>query len=404
MNTLELDHFLSANRIDTIIWEKCGLQWETMKEIADHYYAQHEHLRDTAELIARVIQRIPHVHSVRWRIKDTEHLLEKIIRKCSAGAEKYRDINAGNYSDIVSDLIGVRALHLFKDDAVKISDKLLEIWNPCEEPVMYIRNGDADELISLFEQRGHKIEPHAAGYRSVHYVISTQPLHRKILAEIQVRSIFEEGWSEIDHKIRYPNFSSNQIVSYFLGIFNRLAGSADEMGTFVKGLAVELAKLAENVDNAKAERDRTLEAMSSSLRDLEALKAEDQLAKQKIAALQSELQHLQKLNASSMNGADRSILEVNIGQVLARAARHNAGIDGSDFPNIHALRLADGAFRSAIERYGALGTAFEAVNEANKLSKLVSMSALQASSLASSSTQQAALEKAFTPVDKSPKD
>ena len=44
----------------------------------------------------------------------------------------------------------------------------------------------------------------------------------------------EDGWSEIDHRIRYPYDVDNPILSQYLFIFNRLAGSADEMASFVR--------------------------------------------------------------------------------------------------------------------------------------------------------------------------
>ena len=40
----------------------------------------------------------------------------------------------------------------------------------------------------------------------------------------------------IDHRVRYPRLSGDQYLSQFLTIFNRLAGSSDEMGTNVRGL------------------------------------------------------------------------------------------------------------------------------------------------------------------------
>ncbi|EKH2437192.1 hypothetical protein O4M18_004240 [Escherichia coli] len=82
-------------------------------------------------------------------------------------------------------------------------------------------------------KKGCRIKLHDAGYRSVHYVIKTRPIKDEIFTEIQVRTIFEEGWSEIDHRIRYPDISDDHLINHFLMIFNRLAGSADEMGAFI---------------------------------------------------------------------------------------------------------------------------------------------------------------------------
>ena len=52
--------------------------------------------------------------------------------------------------------------------------------------------------------------------------------------EIQVRTVFEEAWSEIDHIMRYPYDTDNPVITEYLAIFNRMVGCADEMGTFLK--------------------------------------------------------------------------------------------------------------------------------------------------------------------------
>src|SRR5690606_28654998 len=75
---------------------------------------------------------------------------------------------------------------------------------------------------------------HNDSYRSIHYIVPAGEIHSQTIScEIQTRTIFEEGWSEIDHKVRYPNFSKDPNLKEYLDTFNRLAGSADEMGTFV---------------------------------------------------------------------------------------------------------------------------------------------------------------------------
>jgi ppGpp synthetase/RelA/SpoT-type nucleotidyltranferase len=250
---ITLEEFIERNNISAEDWNLSIIGWETLKEIGDDHSQKFEQMKETAELFARIIQRCPKVHSVRWRVKSPEHLMEKIVRKTLEGKDsfnsEYTSIEKSNYHEIVTDLVGVRALHLFKDDCFEIDEYLRGVWNTKENPVYYVRGGDetGDEL-DRFE-----IKTHPAGYRSIHYVFESQPLNQKVYSEVQVRTIFEEGWSEIDHKVRYPNFSDNEQVSYFLRIFNRLAGSADEMGSFVKELVNELEAHKEELSRIKEE-------------------------------------------------------------------------------------------------------------------------------------------------------
>ncbi len=306
----DLDSFLANNRIEKTAWERAAIDWPILLEIGQDHESQLDRLRDSADFFAGVIQRFPGVHSVRSRIKDAEHLLEKIIRKRSDGVDKYQDITPGNYHELVTDLVGLRALHLFKEDCLMIDKHLKGAWNLCETPKAYVREGDPDYFTALFREQGFEVEMHSKGYRSVHYIFSTQPLQRKVFTEVQVRTIFEEGWSEIDHRVRYPNFSNDRLVSYFLTIFNRLAGSADEMGTFVKDLTRALEGFENQLTDANEQREQALSEMDKVLGELQEMKAQDSSMKQKLSAMQTELSKLRQLSAPSpfFNEASRARL------------------------------------------------------------------------------------------------
>lgn len=235
------DEFLHNNRISQQQWQASSITWATLKAIGLCHEQRTEALNRTAESYAHIIQQCSHVHSVRWRVKNPQHLMEKIVRKTQPHTAtfkaKYLGINQYNYDEIVTDLIGVRALHLFKDDGLAIHDYLMNEWKYEEPPVYYVRSGDDEVFAEL--PKDIKVKIHPAGYRSLHYVFGSKLQQRRIFTEVQVRTIFEEAWTEIDHKIRYPNFSTDAEICSFLLIFNRLVGSADEMGSFVKQLAVE---------------------------------------------------------------------------------------------------------------------------------------------------------------------
>ncbi|EIR2564770.1 hypothetical protein LWP45_000478 [Escherichia coli] len=105
-------NFLEEWSLDSALVEKSGLSIDILRSIVQDYKNNQLTLLDEAEYIAKKIQRCDSVHSVRWRIKDTSHLLNKIIRKLteSEPPEKYKGINSGNYKSIITDLIGVRAI------------------------------------------------------------------------------------------------------------------------------------------------------------------------------------------------------------------------------------------------------------------------------------------------------
>lgn len=304
MNTRdEQKEFLERNNISDEDWEKCDITWETLQEIAKDHDSRREELDNAAQFFARTMQGFPAVHSVRWRIKDTDHLLVKIIRKRVEGNAKYEDISVENYRTKITDLIGLRALHLFKEECFEIDEEIRKTWRLVEkQPIAYVREGDHDEWAKQFRMRRFKVENHSAGYRSVHYICATQPTKSEVLAEIQVRTIFEEGWSEIDHRIRYPNFSNDPVVEFFLKIFNRLAGNADEMGSFVQRLIQHIAANQLNAAVAIEERDRAIEAMDSNLQKLTALEEIHGEAKEQISSLMEQVERLRKASSTEQIG------------------------------------------------------------------------------------------------------
>lgn len=285
----ELMCFLEKSKIKISDWEASGCEWGNLISIREDYLASRGMLEKAASLYVGIISGMPTVHSVRFRVKDADHLIEKIIRKSAEGSEKYRNLSTENYHRVVTDLVGIRALHLFKDDCFEVADSLSSIWQPVETPIAYIRSGDPDDLTKKYVDCGMEVKTHSKGYRSLHFIFSTRPIGREVFFEVQVRTVFEEGWSEIDHTVRYPNFSDNELVGYFLAIFNRLAGSADEMGGFVKNLAFSLREHQNQIESVVSERDASLGRIDDLIAQLEQYKQQDQELRDAVANLKLEV-------------------------------------------------------------------------------------------------------------------
>jgi len=240
-NPLDKDKFFKEFSISEEYFGDTGLHWENLQEIYLDYSTLISYLEKEAEHIFSKLRDVANVHSVRRRVKKPKHLIEKIIRKGKKYSEQ--NINADNYKNIVTDLIGIRVLHLFKDDWQEIHSEITRLWDTKETPQINIRRGDynLETLRDNIKDLNCDIILREHGYRSVHYLVGV-PLskNQEILVEIQVRTVFEEAWSEIDHIIRYPYDVDNPILTEYLAIFNRIVGSADEMGMFIKKLKGEV--------------------------------------------------------------------------------------------------------------------------------------------------------------------
>src|SRR5437879_2856905 len=110
---LERIEFLKRYNISVDDYDTAGLKWHTLANIYSKYILTIGQLGITADYISGRMRELSAVHSLKVRIKDPEHLLEKIIRKKKAKPET--DLTPDNYNEIITDLIGIRVLHLFKD-------------------------------------------------------------------------------------------------------------------------------------------------------------------------------------------------------------------------------------------------------------------------------------------------
>jgi putative GTP pyrophosphokinase len=279
------EQFFQAYGISKSEFEKAAVAWATLEEIAKRQSANIVSLEVAGALIVDHLRQVPSVHSLKLRAKSPEHLAEKVIRKRLEKPEI--EITADNYTTHITDLIGVRALHLFKGDWKPIHDFIIETWDLHEEPLAYIREGDPKEVSDEFSAAGCNVKTHPHGYRSVHYLIVSQPTKDTVIIELQVRTIFEEGWSEIDHQIRYPYKKDDPLLSQYLVLFNRLAGNADEMGTFIKRLDHDIANARTLLDEAQ----KGMEKKEAKLRDAISKLAVSEKEKEK---LQKQLDELSK--------------------------------------------------------------------------------------------------------------
>lgn len=144
------------------------------------------------------------IHSIKTRIKDPEHLRDKLYRKLEEG----KNINKENFRFEITDLVGIRILYLYQDQFKIIHNQIMQQieknreWTLVEPPKAYSWD---PESAQLFDDLGIEHDIKDTYYTSVHYVIKPCNNEHSICCEIQVRTLFEEIWGEIDHTINYPH-------------------------------------------------------------------------------------------------------------------------------------------------------------------------------------------------------
>lgn len=216
-----------------------GIDVQGLLAIHNDYIGRREELEGIAALVANTLMRQKDVHAVRHRIKEPLHLLKKIIRKKKEYPD--RNLTTQNYLDFINDLVGVRILHLYKDDWHDIGNYIQEVWELKREPYAYVKKEHTLEAVQ-FAASKYKVFVNPRGYKAEHYIIKTKPNKQQYLAEIQVKTLYEEGWSEIDHCIRYPDHKPNELLNRLLWLLSQLTANADEISTQIRALAEELKK------------------------------------------------------------------------------------------------------------------------------------------------------------------
>jgi putative GTP pyrophosphokinase len=141
-----------------------------------------------------------HIHSLKGRVKDPEHLKKKLARKYLGEA-----IDENNLFTKITDLAGIRVIHLHTTQMDVITSDIERILDDLKykivEKVAYTWD---DERKVYFKGLGFKIDSRETMYTSIHYILE---VNRKTKArcEIQVRTLMEEVWGEVSHTINYPN-------------------------------------------------------------------------------------------------------------------------------------------------------------------------------------------------------
>lgn len=263
---LRKDEFLENYQITEQELKENNINWNEIEKIYEDYIIYRKSYETQAELIATILRSHPKVHSVKTRVKDPEHLIEKIIRKVENRRKKYgKDFHftVDNYKSEITDLVGIRVIHIFKEDWEEIHSFITSMWKVLEI-VSNVREGDNTKK---FEELGIEVCSRISGYRSVHYLIESYPTTQKIIAEIQVRTIFEEGYGEIDHQLRYSHKQILEVLAQNLMLLNRIAGSSDEMASLINVLSKSIEDVKTEYEEKLKEKDKEIQELLKIIED-----------------------------------------------------------------------------------------------------------------------------------------
>ena len=168
----------------------------------------------------------PIIHSLKYRLKSQDHIVEKIERKNKSGYS----ITTDNLFEKITDFAGIRILHLYPSDFEKIHSEIKkqideQEWYLFEPPVAYTWD---PELQTIFQKLEIITQIKESYYTSVHYVLMPKEKSH-IKCEIQVRTLFEEIWGEIDHSMNYPHQMQSVACKEQLKVLSGLSSTGSRL-------------------------------------------------------------------------------------------------------------------------------------------------------------------------------
>lgn len=213
---------------------------QTQNAILQQFDRQVGLYSDLASTAASLIEKIlspalVQVHSVTHRCKNRDSLVLKLAKE----DKQYKDI-----SDI-TDLAALRITTYFAEDV----DLIAEI---IEKEFLIDEDNSVDKR--------NRLDPDRFGYQSLHYIASIKSdrcqfieyaRFKSLSFEIQVRSILQHAWAEIEHDLGYK--SAAGVPREIRRRFSRIAGllelADDEFAAIRKELAAYKIKVSAEIQS-----------------------------------------------------------------------------------------------------------------------------------------------------------
>jgi putative GTP pyrophosphokinase len=179
-----------------------SLDFESEKQaFRDFYESNRKHLFAVKNIYIRLINSlikrlgIDEVTKVEGRVKDKEECIKKFIRKYQNRLEA--DEQPYEIKFFISDLVGIRIVCLYEDQIALLSEMLQQQFKIL----------DITDKISSVESTEEVF-----GYKGLHMDLTLSDEMASLTKylpyadnsfEVQIRSLIQDAWSVLDHKIKY---------------------------------------------------------------------------------------------------------------------------------------------------------------------------------------------------------
>lgn len=154
------------------------------------------------------------IEHIKTRIKDSDSIIKKL-------SDDNLDFTLENIEKYINDIVGVRIVCAFKEDIYELIDIIRK-----------------SKTIHIIKEKNFLDNPKVSGYRSYHLIVEV-PVElingeELVKAEIQIRTMAQDLWASLDHKLRYKNeYCSDDIRKKLFSISEELNNIDDEMNNLL---------------------------------------------------------------------------------------------------------------------------------------------------------------------------
>jgi putative GTP pyrophosphokinase len=219
-----------------------SLDFEKEKDSFRKFYDSNGKLFENAKkayirIISSSLKRtyIGEVTKIEGRVKDKEECIKKFHRKYQSKLEAHE--HPYEIKDYLSDLIGIRIICLYEDQIEKVAEVLKQRFKII----------DVTDKISAVESTEDSF-----GYKGLHMDLalndqmSSLPKYQQYADypfEVQIRSLIQDAWSVLDHKIKYKKSIPNDLKRR-INILSALFELADREFKEIRNSTLELMQQA----------------------------------------------------------------------------------------------------------------------------------------------------------------
>jgi putative GTP pyrophosphokinase len=208
-----------------------------VQRLLSAFDSRHSHLESFGRVVEQLIHTILEeegyrIHSITHRTKLRESLTAKLPRV---------ELHMGDLSE-VPDIVGLRIITYFADDVDAVAEVIER-----EFAIDPKRSSDRRSLLDVDR----------FGYMSLHYIgtlsdarlgMTEYRSYRDLWFELQVRSILQHSWAEMEHDLGYK--SAGAVPRHIRRRFSRLAGLLEVADDEFSALRDELARYRDQVTEA----------------------------------------------------------------------------------------------------------------------------------------------------------